>query len=296
MKINEKYIGHLLAFICVLVWGTTFISSKVILNTGVEPILVAFFRFSVAYITLTFMSKGHIKWSGWKQETVYMAAGITGVALYFFAENSALSYTSAANVSVIISATPFLTGIVSWLLFKGEKISPKFVIGFILAVGGICLISYNGAKELSLNPLGDILTVVAALSWAFYCNILNVIAKLEQPIIQTTKRIFFYGLLFFMPSVLFGNVDWSVIELLKQPVVFLNFLYLGCLASAICFIFWALAVNKLGPKTTAQYIYLNPIVTLIASAIFLNEPTNWITYMGVCCTLCGLIIAAQKVK
>lgn len=294
MKINEKYRGHFLAFLCVIVWGTTFISSKVILNEGISPLLLAFFRFLIAYTFLCFISKGYIKWSGLKDEKLYMAAGFTGVALYFLAENSALTYTTAANVSVIISATPFLTGIVAWLFFKGDKITPKFCLGFLLALGGISCISYNGAKELSLNPIGDFLTILSALSWAFYSNILILISKLNQPVLQTTRRVFFYGLVFFLPSLFIFDVNWNLKEIMTQPIVIGNFLYLGALASGICFVLWASAVKDLGAKLSAQYIYLNPIVTLIASAIFLKEPTNTTTYIGVVLTLCGLIISSSK--
>lgn len=293
MKVNEKYIGHLYALLCVSVWGTTFITSKVLLDDFV-PVQVALYRFGVAYMAIGFMSKGRMKWQGLKGEVLFLLAGLMGVTLYLLAENSALTYTTAANVSVIISATPFLTGIVSWLFFKGEKISVQFCMGFALAVGGICLISYNGASQLSLNPLGDLLTVVAALCWAFYCNILILISKKKEPILQTTRRIFFYGVITLLPASFFFDANWTITVFRDKPSVILSFLYLGVLASAICFVSWSKAVEKLGAKRAAQYIYLNPIITLIASAIILSEPTNATTYIGVTLTLGGLILSSRK--
>lgn len=293
MKVQEKYIAHIYALLCVTVWGTTFIASKVLLDDFV-PVQVALYRFGVAYVAISCMSDGRMKWRGIKEEMIFMAAALMGVTLYLLAENSALTYTTAANVSVIISATPFLTGIVAWIFYKGEKINLRFCLGFILAVGGISLISYNGANELALNPVGDILTVVAALCWAFYCNILIIISRYKEPILQSTRRIFFYGVITLIPCGFFFEADWSVGVFLEKPSIIFNFLYLGVLASAICFVSWSKAVEKLGAKRAAQYIYLNPIITLIASAIILKEPTSVVTYIGVGLTLLGLVLSSSK--
>lgn len=293
MKVSEKYTGHLYALLCVSVWGTTFIVSKVLLDDFM-PIQVALYRFIVAYIAISFMSKGRMKWRGYKEELIFLAAGLMGVTLYLLAENSALTYTTAANVSVIISTAPFLTAIVSWLFYKGDKVSGRFCMGFVLAVGGIALISYNGASQLSLNPLGDLLTVLAALCWAFYCNILIIISKYKESILQTTRRIFFYGVISLIPASFFFEANWDLSIFVEKPSIILNFLYLGVLASSICFVSWGKAVEKLGAKRAAQYIYLNPIITLIASAIVLSEPTSTITYMGVGLTLLGLILSSEK--
>ncbi len=293
MEIEEKYLGHLHALLCIAVWGTTFIASKVLLD-DFAPVQVALYRFSVAYVAICVMSKGRLKWRSIKGEILFVAAGLMGVTLYLLAENSALMYTTAANVSVIISATPFLTGIVSWLFFKGEKITTRFCMGFAIAVGGIGLISYNGASQLSLNPIGDLLTVAAALCWAFYCNLLILIAKLQEPILHTTRRIFFYGVITLIPASFFFEANWSVEVFINKPSVVFNFLYLGVLASAICFVSWSKAVEKLGAKRAAQYIYLNPIVTLVASTIILAEPANITTYVGVGLTLAGLILSSGK--
>lgn len=293
MKVNEKYIAHFYALLCVTVWGTTFIASKVLLDDFV-PVQVALYRFLVAYVAISCMSKGRMKLRSFKEEMIFLAAGLMGVTLYLLAENNALTYTTAANVSVIISATPFLTGIVAWLFYKGEKISLRFFLGFLLAIGGICTISYNGANELELNPLGDLLTVLSALCWAFYCNILIIISKYKEPILQSTRRIFFYGVITLIPVSFFCEANWSMGVFLDKPSIVFNFLYLGVLASAICFVSWSKAVEKLGAKRAAQYIYLNPIITLVASAIILSEPTSVATYAGVSMTLLGLVLSSSK--
>ena len=105
-----------------------------------------------------------------KQESVFVAAGLCGVCLYYLLENIALTYTIASNVGVIISVAPFFTAILSHLFLKqDEKLRANFFIGFIVAMLGIGLISFNGAS-LQLNPIGDLLALLAAFLWACYSH------------------------------------------------------------------------------------------------------------------------------
>src|SRR5699024_3568289 len=72
------------------------------------------------------------------------------------------------NVSVIISVAPFFTALLTRLLSPGEvRLRPIFFAGFALAMAGICLLSFSGGA-LALDPLGDLLALLAALVWACY--------------------------------------------------------------------------------------------------------------------------------
>ena len=90
-----------------------------------------------------------------------MLAGICGVTLYFLFENIALTYTMASNVGVIVAISPFFTALFSHIFNPDETLQPRFFLGFLLAIGGIALISFNG-QALQLNPLGDFLAAGAA--------------------------------------------------------------------------------------------------------------------------------------
>lgn len=84
-----------------------------------------------------------------RQELTFAAAGLTGICLYYLLENIALTCTSASNVGVIVSAAPFFTGIMTHIFLKEEeKLRGSFFLGFLVAMAGICLISFNGTKRL----------------------------------------------------------------------------------------------------------------------------------------------------
>ncbi len=291
MKQKKQILSHMMAFLSVAVWGTTFVSTKVLLDEF-EPIEIAIIRFILALIFLNIMKPQRLHVRNWKKECYFIAAGVTGVTLYFLTENIALTYTTAANVGVIISTVPFFTGIVTVLFFGGKKLSKRFVLGFIVAITGIAAISFHGASELSLNPMGDILTIIAALTWAFYSNIVNKIGEWNYPMIQVTRRIFFYGLIFLLPATLVFPISWDMSKF-SNPIYLCNLLYLGIGASAICFVTWNIALRTLGTVKTTVYLYLSPVFTMVASTIVLQEPITWVTLIGAGLTTAGLLISGK---
>ncbi len=229
-----------------------------------------------------------------KQELYLAAAGLCGVTLYYLLENIALTYTSASNVGVIISVAPFFTAIFAHLFLDGEKLKIQFFVGFVIAVIGIFLISFNGSSNLKLNPMGDLLAVLAAVVWAAYSVLTKKISGFRYNTIQSTRRIFFYGLVFMIPALfLFGFKP--NIKLMTQPVNLLNILFLGLGASALCFVTWNLAVKILGAVKTSVYIYMVPVIIVITSIIVLRETITQIAVFGILLTLAGLFISEQKI-
>ena len=164
---NRHTAGHLSALITIVIWGTTFISTKILLE-DFQPVEILFFRFVLGLLALLVVYPKRLRGTTRKQELTFAAAGLSGVCLYYLLENIALTYILASNVGVIISVAPFFTAILSHIFMKTEeKLKGNFFVGFAVAMAGICLISFS-SSELKLNPMGDILATIAALVWAIY--------------------------------------------------------------------------------------------------------------------------------
>ena len=160
--------GHLAALITILVWGTTFISTKLLL-VDFKPVEILFFRFVMGYVALILACPRMLRLKERRQELTFALAGLCGVCMYYLLENIALTYTLASNVGVIISVAPFFTAMLTHLFMRGEeRLRPNFFAGFAAAMAGICLISFNGAEGFTLSPVGDLLALAAALIWACY--------------------------------------------------------------------------------------------------------------------------------
>ncbi|WP_414150751.1 DMT family transporter [Acetobacterium carbinolicum] len=289
---EHRLSGHLAAAFTIFIWGITFVSTKILLDVF-TPIEILVFRFAIGYIALTLVYPQRMGIRSRFEEVLLMGAGLCGVTLYFLLENIALTYTYASNVGVIISIAPFFTAILAHLFLAGEKLSLNFFIGFIAAIMGIFLISFNGIMVLQLNPIGDLLAVLAAGVWAVYSVLTSKISGFGYHPIQTTRRIFFYGILFMMPALPFFNFNWSF-KPFAQPVYLINMLFLGLLASALCFVTWSLAVKRLGATKTAVYIYLVPVITVATSVIVLQERLTGMAVLGITLTLLGLFISEKQ--
>ena len=289
---NEKILGHLAAFIAVSVWGTTYISTKILLESfnSVEILVI---RFVIGTLVLTLAAPKWLRLKDKKQELYYILCGLTGVTLYYLIEIIAISYTFASNVGVIISTAPFFTAIVVHFGSKEkEPFYKTFFIGFVVALIGIILISFDGA-EFHVSPLGDILTIVAAFFWALYSFFLRKINTFGYPNLQNTKRIFLWGLLFMVPLSMFMGFSPDL-QQIARPVNFLNLLFLGVCACALCFVVWNYASKAIGAVQTSIYIYLNPVITVAVSAVVLSEPVTKMKVLGTMLTIAGLVISEIK--
>lgn len=289
---NPQAAGHLSALVTILIWGTTFISTKVLL-VAFQPVEILFIRFVLGLIALVLVCPHRLKGTTPRQELTFAAAGLCGVCLYYLLENIALTYTLASNVGVILSVAPFFTAILSHVVFKGtEKLRPSFFGGFVLAMAGIALISFNGSA-LSLNPMGDLLALLAALVWACYSILTKKISGYGYSTLITTRRVFCYGIAFMIPAMFLFDVQWEL-SALAQPVYLLNLIFLGLGASALCFVTWNTAVKLLGPVRTSVYIYMSPVITVVTSALILHEPVTPLAAGGMALTLAGLFLSEGR--
>ena len=194
---------------------------------------------------------------------------------------------------MIISVAPFITAILAHLFIKPkERLQINFFIGFIVAIAGIILINFNGS-QLKLNPVGDILAFAAAFVWAFYSILTKKIGNFELPVILSTRRTFFYGILFMIPTLLLFDFQLNVLHFMEMKNLF-NILYLGIGASALCFVTWNYAIKILGAVKTSIYIYMVPAITVITSILVLEETVTFLSIAGTILTIIGLFLSESN--
>ncbi|WDQ31556.1 DMT family transporter [Paenibacillus marchantiae] len=290
---NKISTGHLLALLTILIWGTTFISTKVLL-IDFTPVEILFFRFVIGYVVLFLIYPRLMRITSLREEMLFIGAGLCGVTLYFLIENIALVYTLASNVGVIVSIAPFFTAVLAHFFLDGERLQKRFILGFAIALSGIILIGFNGSFILQLNPLGDLLAFVAPAVWAIYSVLMRKIGELPYHTIGATRKVFFYGLLFMLPALFLFEFHFDLGRFANMTNLS-NLLFLGLGASALCFVTWNRAVSLLGAVKTSVYIYLVPVITVVASALILHERITWITLLGALLTLLGSFISEKKV-
>lgn len=296
MNSNEKnnMLGHAAAMLTILIWGTTFISTKILLREF-QPVEILFFRFILGFLVLLAAHPKRLKLADVREEFLFALAGLCGICFYYLLENIALTYTLASNVGVIISVAPFFTAILNHLFVKTEETwRAPFFVGFVVAMLGIACISFSGGN-LAVHPLGDALAIAAAFVWAVYSILTRKISSLGYPVILCTRRTFFYGLLCIIPALFFFDFQLGLSRF-ADITNGLNLLYLGVGASALCFVTWNFSVKELGAVKTSVYIYLVPVITVITSVLILHETLTVLAGIGTVLTVVGLFLSEYKPK
>ena len=288
---NRILLFHLITALVVIIWGTTFVSTKVLIQNGLGPIEIMFYRFVLAYFCLLIVSHKRLWADNWKDEFMLMLSGLTGGTFYFIAENTALGITQASNVALLVCTTPIFTALLVHWIFK-EPLRRNMIIGSIIALIGVGLVVFSGSVLLQINPLGDFLSIMAALMWAVYCLILKPLGK-KYPTAFITRKVFLYSVISLLVYFLFDPLQVKT-EVLFHPVVTLNLLFLGIVASMLCFIAWNAAVKVLGPSRTANYIYVQPFSTLVLSSIILSEVITLASMIGALCIIGGVYLAEKE--
>lgn len=285
---NHKalFLCHIGALIAVGMWGGSFVSTKVLINNGLGPVEIYIYRFLLAYILVLLGCFRKIKANSWRDELLFLVCGLCGSSIYFIAENNAVNYTRVSDVSMITTLAPLLTTLLIGWLYKSERPGKWTYIGSVIAFLGVGFIIFKdgfniggatGPDALS-TTIGDLLALLAAFSWAIYSLVLRKLnATYSAQFI--TRKTFFYGLLTAIPFWIISKEPVSPAATLLRPEVIGNLLFLGLCCSMLAYLLWAGVMSKLGAITTNNYLYVQPIITMIIAAILFGKEDP-ITILG----------------
>ena len=293
---NPTLAAHAAAILTILIWGATFTSTKVLLQ-AFAPIEILFLRFLLGACALLLACPRLLHVRDRRREVTFALAGLCGVTLYFLLENIALSYSTASNVGVLVGISPFLTALLARIVL-GESLHPGFFVGFVCAMSGIICIAVNSNAVLQINPLGDVLALLAALTWAFYSILTRKIGDYGYNTLQVTRRIFCWGLIFMLPTLPLSGFRSGRCsrraKLSAQPEMLANPLFLGLGASALCFATWNFTIRILGAIKTSVYIYAVPVVSVITATLLLGERLTGLALTGMALIILGLVISEGR--
>ena len=289
---------HLVAFMVVAIWGTTFVSTKLLLLNGLSPAHIFTLRFIIAYVMLLgascFLPRHKWMSKNWKDELIMFGLGVTGGSLYFLTENAAMNYTTTTNTSLIVCLCPLFASLLISICYKSERLHGLQIVGSLLAAIGVTIVVLNGRFVLHLSPIGDALAFAACLCWALY-SLLLIPASKRYDTLFITRKVFAYGLLSMLPYYVIYP-EMPPMEALLRYDTILQLLFLGCIASTICFLVWNWVIRRLGAIVTTNYVYFNPVVTILCAWVVLNERiTGWFL-LGTVMILTGMYLADRKQK
>ncbi|MDW7738460.1 MAG: DMT family transporter [Bacillota bacterium] len=276
----------------VLIWGTSFVAGK-LAYTDIGPVLLAFFRFSVAFLVLfpALIRYRHIR----SLPLIPIALiGFMGVTLFYSLQNIGLYYTSAANTGLIQGSIPVFTLLFSVYLL-GERFTWLRSLGVLLSVLGVVMIVLiTGNDHGGTNPLlGNILVLLSAAAWAFYTvKSKPLLKKIPQQVLVAASM--FFGLVFLLPVLIIemSIMDYAQISLSSWAVI----LYLGLFASGFAFLFWNYGLKHVDASEAGAYTNLAPVIGVVSAAFVLGEAINLIQIGGGVLVIIGVLMVSRTVK
>ena len=289
---GSNLLAYVTAFFVVAVWGTTFVQTKVLINAGMQPEEIFLYRFVLAYLIIIPIAGKRLFLDNWRDELAVMLLGVTGGSLYFVTENTALIYGYCSNVSLLVCVTPLTTALAMRWVYPVERPGRGVLIGSCVALVGVAMVVFNGNFVLKLSPLADGLAFAACICWTLY----SLLMQYVQPRYSTMlimRKVFGYGILTILP--LFISRPPRLDLLLDGgPVVWGNVLTLGCVASMLCYTLWNYVLKRLGTVRATNFIYFNPVVTMVCSWMVLDERITWMALLGAALVLLGMFVAEKN--
>ncbi|MCF0222527.1 MAG: DMT family transporter [Fibrobacter sp.] len=293
---------HVFAVVTILFWGTSFVSTKVLINHGFSAVQIFTIRFAATYLILLLSGfrRLRFKTKSLKDELFFMLGGITGCTIYFWTENTALTISQSSNVSLIVCTNPLLILLAGIFIFKREKLLPRQIAGSFITFAGMVLVILNGKFILRLSPVGDMLAFCSALAWTVYAYSTEKVRS-QYPTIFAIRKIFFYGFLTSLPILFLDYFGFGPFPAhafpwhsFQEPVVIFNFLCLCIFSNFFGYLIWNKVMDKLGTVLASNYIFAIPLVTMITAAITIGEHISIMAVAGAFAIVTGMIMAEKQ--
>ena len=289
-----KLFANIAAILVTIAWGVSFLSSKVLMvDGGFSPVEVFVYRFTFGYILLLLITGRQLRSKCLRDELLLLVCGLCAGSMYFIAENYALELTTTGNVSLLVSISPIFTTVLMAFIYRFVP-KPNVVMGSLIAFGGVICIIFSNGEDFEFNPAGDLIALSASMSWAIY----TLIVKRLTPIYSSlfiTRKLFFYGVITALPLLCIQQqpLKLSLLFNFNEPQFILNFLFLGLFCSALAYFAWNEIIKILGAIKANNYLYVQPLVTMLAGYLVLGEQILLLGYIG-CVLIIGGILISEK--
>ena len=276
---------RLLLLFCVVIWGGTFVATKICL-AYLDPYELVGLRFAIGLpllLALIRFKRIPIEFS--KREYRALAIGSAIIGIHFVMQAIALNYTSATNTGWIIGVSPLAMAVLSFLIL-GERIGRKEIVGIAVATVGILLLVSRGEFTSlgRLSSVGDWLILVSAHTWALFTIATRDVSRSRNTMTVTLAVFTPVTLLCLLYVIVLGNVH-AIMTLPLRPLIALVFLgVLGTLTQW----FWQIGVASIGAARAGIFLYLEPVATTSLAIPLLHESVGIFTVVGGLLVLAGV--------
>lgn len=293
---KTKLLPYLEVLFTVIVWGGTFIATKIALRE-VSPATIVWIRFGMGTLILGAVVFARKQFAiPERSEWLYFAMlGFLGVTFHQILQATGLQTAKATTTAWIVATTPVFIAILGWLALK-ERLNGVQVIGMLLAMFGVLLIVSKGNLSALFTgeegTFGDFLILISSVNWAVY----TILSRRELARHPAARMMFFVMLLgwLFVNLWIFGfgpgvgelpnltSSGWTAI------------LILGIFGSGLAYIAFYDALQEIPASQIGVFFNVEPLVTTVLASFMINEAITAITLIGGAIVILGIWLVNRK--
>ena len=292
---KSKAVPYLEVLFAVIVWGASFIATKVALR-DISPIAVVWLRFSMGVIILGIAVVMRKQFSlPNKNEWAYFALlGFLGITFHQWLQSNGLQTSEAGTTAWIVATTPVFMALLGWIVLK-EGLSWYKVIGIFLAFTGVLLVVSKGnLSSISIGKFGapgDKLILISAVNWAVF----SVLSRRGLKSYPASLMMFYVMSLGWLFTTLLFFANTRLMEVSNLTINgWLGIAFLGIFCSGLAYIAWYDALQALPAAQTGAFLYIEPLVAVAVAFFVLGEPITLVSLIGGGVILFGVWMVNQN--
>ncbi len=292
---KPRLLPALSALFAVIVWGASFIATKVALR-DVSPVTVVWLRFAMGVVILGIAVAARKQFAlPNRSEWGYFALlGFLGITFHQWLQSTGLVTSQASTTAWIVATTPVFMALLGWLALK-ESLGWTQSGGILLAAAGVILVVSQGdLSSLALGRFGqpgDVLILVSSLNWAVFSSLSRRGLK-THPAARMMFYVMTFGWLFTSLLLIAGPGLAEIPQLTFDG--WLGVAFLGVFCSGLAYIAWYDALRALPAAQTGAFLYIEPLVAMVVAAFVLAEAVTAAALVGGAVILFGVWLVNRR--
>ena len=286
---KTKFLPFLEALFAVIVWGGSFIATKIAVGQ-ISPTSVVWLRFAIGIpiILLAVSMRKQFAFPKGNEWWYFALLGFLGISFHQWLQSNGLQTAQATTTAWIVSISPAFIAILGWLVLK-EKLNLVQSLGIALAMVGVMVVVSKGdlfsLADGKFGTYGDFLILISAVNWAVF-SILSRRGLLHHPSTMMTFWVMTIGWAI-TSLVFFANKNYVEFPQL-DPRGWMAMIYLGVFTTGLAYIAWFDALSQLPAAQTGAFLFIEPLTSMVVAAIILNEQITTVSVLGGAVILVGI--------
>ncbi|MFN8414083.1 MAG: DMT family transporter [Anaerolineales bacterium] len=288
---KPKLLPYLEALFAVVVWGASFIATKIAVGE-ISPIAVVWLRFAmgIPLILIAVVMRKQFAFPKGSEWFYFALLGFLGISFHQWLQSNGLKTAQATTTAWIVSTSPAFIAVLGWLVLK-EKLKALQYFGIALAMVGVLVVVTKGdLNALGLNTfgkegIGDFLILISAINWAVF-SILSRRGLKSHPSTLMTFWVMTIGWLITSVAFLAGKNYTEIATLDSRG--WIAMIFLGIFTTGFAYIAWFDALSQLPAAQTGAFLFVEPLTSMIVAAVILGEVIKWPSVIGGAVILLGI--------